>query len=178
MMTSVVERRLFLQGIVLIACASMPSLSMATPKKSPAGNPADVISAIYRRTIKDGGGNFVWQEAADRPHFLSKALVALWAKADALTPTGEGPGGFDFITDTNGLTIGSFKSVLEKSDAERAVVAVTIGYKEKTAVDKGRHVLRYDLVREDAAWKVDNIKTTTWDLRRMLADYVATAGKG
>ena len=134
------------------------------------------ISAIYKRTVKEGGGDFVYGEAADRPHYLTKSIVALWAKADAATPEGdEGPGGFDFLTDTNGMTIASFRAAPEKRDATSARIAVTLGYKEKDALHKGPPVLHYDILIEDGAWKIDDIHAKGWELRKLLTDFIAVS---
>ena len=55
-------------------------------------DPASIITAIYTRAAKgkgDGGGAFIIENDAAKAKYLSKSLVALWARADAHTPKGD-----------------------------------------------------------------------------------------
>jgi hypothetical protein len=168
-----IDRRLF----VTVAAIAGPATSLfAAARATSPGDPLSFISAVYKRTVKEGGGNFVYGEAANRSRYLTKSLVELWAKADAATPEGdEGPGGFDFLTDTNGMTIASFRAAPEKRDATSARIAVTLGYKEKDALHKGPPVLHCDLLIEDGAWKIDDIHAKEWELRKLLTDFIAVS---
>jgi hypothetical protein len=145
---------------------------------APIADPLAFINAIYRRAVKEGAGNFIWDDAKSRPQYMTKSLVALFAKTDAATPKGdEGPLDFDFPTDTNGLTLGSFKAALEKREAEKAIVAVTIGYKEKDPDAKTPHVLRYDLLLEDGHWRIDDTRSKDWTLRQILEQFLTDVKK-
>ena len=171
-----IDRRGLLSRVAALAVALSAARALARPAAGE--SPLAFVSAIYRRAVKEGAGNFVWSEAADRPRFMTKSLVALFAKTDAATLEGdEGPGGFDYVTDTNGLTIASFKAALERQEGPKAVVAVTLGYKEKDVSRKKPVVLRYDLVVEDGQWKVDDIREEDWALRKLPTDFVVTQKK-
>ena len=78
-----------------------------------ADDPAGILTAIYTRAAKgkgDGGGAFVIEDKAAKAKYLSKSLVALWAKADAHTPKGDGgPIGFDPVTNSQDPDVKSFK---------------------------------------------------------------------
>ena len=167
--------------------ASLTGLTVATEiggarAQSPAsGDPVAVITAIYSRAAKgkgDGGGGFVIENKAAKARYLSKSLIALWAKADAHTPKGDvGPVDFDPVTNSQEPDVKSFKVEAEKLEAERALVAVTIaghGAPRKPA----DQIVRYDLVREGKDWKIDDIKGASdgepWSIRAMLADALKT----
>lgn len=154
-------------------------LAAATPAfaQAPAPNdPAAILTAIYTRAAKgkrDGGGAFIIENKAAKAKYLSKALVALWAKADAHTPKGDvGPVDFDPVTNSQEPDVKSFKVDAEKMEADKAVITVTItGHRnDRKPADQ---VVRYDFVRE-ANWKIDDIKGSSdgeaWSIRKMLVD--------
>src|SRR5690242_355896 len=147
-------RRSFIAASIFVAAP--PAFAQA-----PADDPTSILPSIYTRAAKgkgDGGAGFVTENKAAKAKYLSKALVALWAKADAHTPKGDvGPIDFDPVTNSQEPDVKSFKVEAEKLDAERAVIAVTItghGTPRKAA----DQIVRYDLVREGNDWKVDDIK--------------------
>ena len=167
--------------------ASLAGLSLATEfcgarAQSPApGDPVAIITAIYSRVAKgkgDGGGGFVIENRAAKSKYLSKSLIALWAKADAHTPKGDvGPVDFDPVTNSQDPDVKSFKVEAEKLEADRALIAVTMtGHgTQRKATDQ---IVRYDLVREGKDWKIDDIKGASdgepWSIRAMLADALKT----
>src|SRR5713226_5380948 len=160
-------------GLIAAAC-SRPALAAAP---SP-DDPSAIITAIYTRAAKgkgDGGGAFIIENKAAKAKYLSKALVELWAKADAHTPKGDvGPVDFDPVTNSQEPNVKSFKVVPEKLDADKAVVAVTIsgrGAQRPKSVD---NTIRYNLVRDAGQWKIDDINGASdgeaWSIRGMLTD--------
>jgi hypothetical protein len=111
-----------------------------------------------------------------RTKYLSKSLVALWAKADVRTRKGDGgPVGFDPVTNSQDPDVKSFKVAAEKQAADKATVAVTIESHQQEAranpVDK---TIRYDFVHEAGQWKIDDIKGAVdggpWSVRALLVD--------
>jgi hypothetical protein len=67
-------------------------LGAPSPTPPTANDPVAIINAIYARVAKgkgDGGGGFVIENKAAKARYLSKALIELWAKADAHTPKGD-----------------------------------------------------------------------------------------
>src|ERR1019366_9224391 len=124
----ITRRALAMTGVIglLATAASRPALTAP----SSANDPLAIVNAIYARAAKgkgDGGGGFVIESKAAKAKYLSKSLVALWAKADAHTPKGDvGPVDFDPVTNSQESDVKSFKVEAEKLDADKAVIAVTI----------------------------------------------------
>ena len=172
------RRTLISTGLAgLFAATTAPAL--AEPA-SPA-DPVAILTAIYARVAKgngDGGGAFVIENKAAKAKYLSKSLIALWAKADAHTPKGDvGPIDFDPVTNSQDPDVKSFKVAAEKLEADKAAVAVTISghTPRKTPADE---VVHYDFAREGNAWKIDDIKGSddgqAWSIRGMLEESLKT----
>ena len=89
---------------LLASAIARPALAAAAL----ANDPLSILTAIYTRAAKgkgDGGGAFVIENKAAKAKYLSKSLVALWAKADAHTPKGDvGPVDFDPVTNSQDRT--------------------------------------------------------------------------
>jgi len=167
----VTRRKLIVSGAAGLLAAAMPHTMSA------ADDPASILTAIYTRVAKgkgDSGGTFVIQKAA-RTKYLSNALAALWAKADARTRKGDsGPVDFDPVTNSQDPDVKAFKVAAEKQDASKATIAVTIESHQRDArqnpADKS---IRYDFVQEAGQWKIDDIKGAVdgspWSARALLA---------
>src|ERR1700722_3232685 len=104
-----ITRRAIFSGCATVVLAG--ALSRRTLAASP-DDPLAIINAIYARAAKgkgDGGGGFIIENKAAKAKYLSKALVALWAKADAHTPKGDvGPVDFDPVTNSQEPDVKSF----------------------------------------------------------------------
>jgi hypothetical protein len=162
-----------------IACAILSRrwlLAMGLALSLPSGaslaaarDPLAVLTEIYRDAVKGEGPS--WIDAAGRPKYLSKSLIALWAKSDKKTPPGdEGPVDFDLVCDTNGLSLAGFSLKVKKQDERTATIAATLAYSAGD-VSPGATIVTYDLVREDGQWKIDELRgsgPTVWSLRNML----------
>lgn len=153
-----VDRRTF---VAMIALAPLASAAEA----GSANDPIAAMTAIYRREIK--GDSALQTDKAERDRELSKAFAALWAKVDAQTPKGEEAIDFDVVADTNGLTLTGFSLKLEKRTATTATVAATLSYQEPNPRLQPS-IVRYDLVLEGGAWKIDEIRGLNWSVRAML----------
>jgi hypothetical protein len=82
--TMLTRRALILSGVAVLAA----TISHEAPAAPAPADPAAILTAIYTRAAKgkgDGGGTFVIENKAAKAKYLSKSLVALWAKADART---------------------------------------------------------------------------------------------
>src|ERR1700741_4922712 len=162
----ITRRSLVLTSLLI---ATDAPLSRAEPATS--DDPVAIVTAIYTRAAKgkgNSGGGFVIDSKVAKAKYLSKALIALWAKADAHTPKGDvGPVDFDPVTNSQDPSVRSFKLETEKLDADKALIAITLD----EPADK---VIRYAFVREPTGWKIDDIKGaadgTPWSLRDMLTD--------
>ena len=160
-----------------IAASLLAAATPAFAQTAAANDPASILTAIYARAAKgkgDGGAGFVTENKAAKTRYLSKALVTLWAKADAHTPKGDvGPIDFDPVTNSQEPDVKSFKVDAEKTEADKATLAVTIaGHRnDRKPADQ---IVRYDFVREADGWKIDDIKGSSdgeaWSIRKMLAD--------
>jgi hypothetical protein len=169
------------RSVVLAAAAALlaglpQGTALAVPPAS--NDPLAIVNAIYARAARgkgDGGGGFVTNSRATRAKNLSKSLAALWIKADAHTPKGDvGPVDFDPVTNSQEPDVKSFAVTLEKSDADKATVAVTITGANAPRAKAADGVIRYDFVRDAAQWKIDDIRGAEdgkpWSLRGMLSD--------
>jgi len=171
----ITRRTLVLTGATGLAAAVSPPVLAAPPSPN---DPVAIIQAIYARAAKgkgDGGGAFVIENQAAKAKYLSKALVELWAKADAHTPKGDvGPVDFDPVTNSQEPNVKSFKVVPEKLDADKAVVAVTISGRGAPRPKSVDNTIRYNLVRDAGQWKIDDINGASdgeaWSIRGMLTD--------
>jgi Protein of unknown function (DUF3828) len=172
-----ITRRMFLlTGTAGLSAFADSRFALAAP---PAANdPVAIVNVIYARAAKgkgDGGGAFIIENKAAKAKYLSRALAALWAKADAHTPKGDvGPVDFDPVTNSQEPDVKSFSVVAEKLETDEAVIAVSIAghgaAREKTA----DNTVRYNFVREGEQWKIDDISGASdgepWSIRGMLAD--------
>lgn len=158
-------------GLLAVAL-SQPALAAAPSPTDPAG----IITAIYTRAARgkgDGGAAFIIANKAAKAKYLSKSLVALWAKADAHTPKGDvGPVDFDPVTNSQEPDVKSFEVTVEKQDADKAVLAVIITGRNTPARKPADRTIRYAFVRDATEWKIDDIKGASdgepWSIRDML----------
>jgi hypothetical protein len=160
-----------------VAASLLAGLSPAYAESPAPSDPAAVLTAIYTRAANskgDSGGAFIIESKAAKTKYLSKALVALWAKADAHTPKGDvGPVDFDPITNSQEPDVKSFKIDAEKMEADKATMAVSIaGHRnDRKPADQ---IVRYDFVREANSWKIDDIRGSSdgesWSIRKMLGN--------
>src|ERR1700721_964122 len=150
------------RALISTAMTGLLTSAMARPAlaEPPSPDPVAILTAIYTRAAKgkgDGGGAFVIENKMAKARYLSKSLVALWAKADAHTPKGDvGPVDFDPVTNSQEPDVKSFKTVAEQLEADKAVIAVTIKGNTPRAkpID---NTIRYSFVRDDDLWKIDDI---------------------
>ncbi|CCE11958.1 conserved exported hypothetical protein [Bradyrhizobium sp. STM 3843] len=163
---------------LLLATATTLAASSVLARTPVANDPVAILTAIYGRAASgkgDGGGAFIIESKAAKAKYLSKSLIALWAKADAHTPKGDiGPVDFDPVTNSQDPDVASFKVTTEKIEADKATLAVVFAGHRKDRKDEAEQVIRYDFVREADKWKIDDIKGAiegqAWSIRALLAD--------
>lgn len=131
-----------------------------------------LVDSIYALELADERRDWQWSD--ERSDYLSQSLIELWTRANAAQPEDDelGPVEADIVTDTNGMMLGSYRAVVERADARSATIAVTLIYAD-AAPDQEPGLIRYELVAENAAWKIDDIHSASWDLRQMLENYIA-----
>jgi hypothetical protein len=167
----------------LITSVAAGLLAAAVSHPAPAAppslaDPAGIITAIYARAARgkgDGGGAFIIENKAAKSKYLSKSLVALWARADAHTPKGDvGPVDFDPVTNSQEPDVKSFTVATEKQNADKADIAVTITGRNTPPRKPADRTIRYEFVRDGSEWKIDDIKGASdgepWSIRGMLTD--------
>jgi hypothetical protein len=186
-MTALTTRRSFMTGagMLLVATGSAfaatgknakrPRQKRRIAREPENLDPTAIVNGIYKRAIKDVDGRVVTLSFAkgDRRINFSAALVALWAKVDAKSKGDEdvGPIDFDPVTNSQGVTVKSFVVATENQDEASTTLAVTIETTEtrETAEDK---TVRYDFVREDGRWRIDDIRGTVagkpWSIKQLL----------
>ena len=168
----ITRRELILSGAAGLLAATLPNAAPA------ADDPAGIITAIYTRAAKgkgDTGGAFVFENKAAKANYLSKSLIALWAKADARTRKGDvGPVDFDPVTNSQDPDVKSFKVAVEKQEADKATIAVTIDGHQGSRIKPADGTIRYDFVRDAGQWKIDDIRGSAegkpWSIRGLLVD--------
>jgi hypothetical protein len=158
--------------------ASQPATSQpATSAPGASEDPVAILNGIYTRAAKgkgDGGAGFVIENKAAKAKYLSKSLIDLWARADDNTPKEDVPPiDFDPLTNSQEPDVKSFSVVTEKLEADTAVITVTISGRMPRAKPSD-HIIRYNYVREDGKWKIDDISGTidgeAWSLRDILKE--------
>jgi hypothetical protein len=112
----------------------------------------------------------VWLHARSRPRWLSASLIRLWAAADAKVAPGDmGPPGFDPVSNSQDPMVRAPTVAVEKEDGRTATVAATFRSHNRKSI-----TVRYDLVRERGAWKIDDIRGTVdgteWSIRKLLRE--------
>ena len=170
----VTRRKLILSGATGLLAATLQRAALAAPD-----DPVGIVTAIYTRAAKgkgDGGGGFVIENQAAKAKYLSKSLVALWAKAVARTPKGDvGPIDFDPVTNSQDPDVKSFRLAAEQQGAGKATVAVTIeSHQREARANAADKTIRYDFVQEAGQWKIDDIKGAVdgspWSVRALLVN--------
>ena len=166
------------RSLVLTSLLIATEASLARAETAIVDDPTAIVTAIYIRAARgkgDGGGGFVIENKQAKAKYLSKSLIALWAKADAHTPKGDvGPVDFDPVTNSQEPDVKSFKVDAEKLETDKALIAVTIASRNTPPRKVADRTIRYDFVREPAGWKIDDIKSASdgeaWSIRAMLTD--------
>jgi len=164
----------------LPALLAMRDLSIAHAAPPAASDPVGIVTDIYSRVIKgkgDQGGGFVIDTKAAKVKYLSKPLIALWARADAATPKDEvGAIDFDPVTNSQDPDVKSFTLATEKLDPAKATIAVTLTSHRADRTNPADNVIRYEFAHEGDTWKIDDIKGavdgTPWSIRALLTQYL------
>ena len=146
-----------IRGALLMMSLFMASFGVAFAE---AGGPLALITEVYGTAGPSGHYQqplAIFAEAALREQYLSKGLRAALAEMDKRTPEGDIPNlDFDVVSDSQDPDVHDLRISTESETPEKAVVVATF----KSHDDAERTVLRYDLVQEDGAWKVNNVEAS------------------
>ena len=111
----------------------------------------------------------IFTDAGLRERYLSKRLRAALAEMDERTPQGDVSNiDFDIVSDSQDPDVRDLKISTQSESAGQAVVIADF----KSHEDAERTVLRYDLVREDGAWKIHNVAASGkshWRVSEIIA---------
>jgi hypothetical protein len=151
--------------VLLLAATAAPAVARAAGENSP----ADVVTAIYRIYAGPKGdyqsGNLDDKRVAA---YLSKSLRAALRAMDARSRKLNEPIlDFDPVTDSQDPQV---EKLTIAAEGDAAAVATFFSGDVK-------HVIRYSLVREDGAWKVDDIAGGAGDETFDLRDIIKPARK-
>jgi hypothetical protein len=164
------SRRLLL---ALTFSAAIP-LSPA-PALAQGPSPAAIVKSIYGKRDPYGAAAAI-QLRGPRGRALSKSLAALWKRSDDATPAEDEPvPGFDIASNSQDREIARVEVKVEKRDAARATVAAKLFNKGlRIKYPASDDIVRYDFVRENGRWRIDNIRSTIdgkeWTIRGLLAE--------
>ena len=170
--------RFFLLAAVLAALLG-PPLAVAFAAGADAGR---FIESIYAHGHEDAVAS-QWSNAGKRGAWLSRDLTALWSRSDARARKSKDElGALDFDIGTNSQLgweafMGFTVNIVSQGDG-RAVVNVRLENAPDTAARKfdSDNVIRYDLVEEGGAWRIDDVGSTVdgkpWSLREILKAYL------
>jgi len=166
-----ISRRAVLAAIVVLTFSPPHAEAMVAPQ------PASIIASIYKGTLRTHGmAGALWLDPRDRQATLSKALVALWAKADAAAKKrGDeiGPIDWDVTTNSQGMKVKSFALKTENGDATHVVVVATLVPDNWLRKSPDENIIRYHFILESSRWKIDDIRgpndAETGSLKDLLA---------
>jgi hypothetical protein len=157
--TSALSRRNVSSFIVFAALAGASRAAFAA-----GDGPSDVVAAIYKAAAGPGrkydDGTSVFFDPVGRRRFLSKNLQAELKAMEKRTPKGDEPDlDFDPVCACNDPSVLDLKITTESQTDTQAVVVASF----QSHDEKDRIVLRYLLVKENGAWKVDDVISTGKD---------------
>jgi hypothetical protein len=125
-----------------------------------AGGPAALITEVYGAAGPSGHYRqplAIFVEAGLREKYLSNGLRAALAEMEKRTPEGDISNlDFDVVSDSQDPDVHDLRISAENETPEKAVVVANF----KSHDDAERTVLRYDLVQEDGAWKINNVEAS------------------
>lgn len=168
----------FVTRIALAAALALSAFTAPLAAQT-AREPEAIVRWLYQATMK------TQNQAVPSPfdtnnkkrQLLTQSLDTLWKRADKkVNPKGEDHGAieFDVVSNSQDPSIKSFSLKTESRDSQRATVAANFTSVYGSAREKRvvRQVARYDLLRENGAWKIDNVRLTIegkpWEMRAFL----------
>ena len=137
-----------------------------------AEGPAALITEVYG--VAEPSGHYqqplaIFVQASLRERYLSKRLCAALADMDKRTPAGDVPNiDFDVVSDSQDPDVHDLKITTASESAVKAVVVADF----KSHKDSERTALRYELVQEDGAWKIDDVAASGkshWRVSEIIA---------
>jgi len=151
----------------LAACSRQEEAKTDAETPPPAPDPASVIRPLYDRYLTPD---------AEFPEFRDQApwSAGLWALLEAMTARAEAINepilDFDPLIDAQDYQLTNINVVTE------AIAAGSHATVRASFANAGRPTeVVYDMIWENDGWRVDNIRTSNWDLRQIAAAPSANA---
>ena len=161
---------------VVVAFALVPCLSArAAPQR--VRDPFAILADIYRREQTGDFEGAFGLDPRERRAYLSKALIDLWARADAkIEPGDAGPIDWDVTTNSQGMEVGGYRVAVAQQDTAHMNLVVTLTAKtpwlRKTPDE---NVVRYHFIRENGRWVIDDIRPANDEPEKGLKSLLARA---
>jgi len=157
--------------LIALACSAAVS---SGPAFADGPDPAAIVKSIYGKRDPYGAAESVAMRAKHR-RALSKSLAALWKRSDDSTPKEDEPvPGFDISANSNAREVSWAEVKVERQDATRATVAAKLFSKDFVNKNPSDDIVRYDFVRENGRWVIDNIRSTVdgkvWTIKGLLTE--------
>lgn len=169
-MTQISLLRTIPSALFLMVCAMT---SPASAQK--AAEPEAIVKSFYEAVMTNTDGGFGVNDE-DRK-ILTKSLRKLWNDADMkVNPKGEDVGAIDFdiVSLSQDPNVSSYSVKTEKRDERSASIAASFTIGPQNIKSGKKEVVRYDFLREDGEWKVDNVRAVIekkpWSLRGSLQE--------
>jgi hypothetical protein len=158
------QRRSFVIGAASIALAACSQEQARTPEANAGANvpdPAAAIQPVYDPYLTEGATFPEFREQAPWSTDLWVQLEAMSARSQAM---GEPILDFDPLIDAQDYQLSDL-NVTTDAVVENSHATVRASFNNN---GQPAEVL-YDLIWENGAWRVDNIRTSNWDLRQIAA---------
>jgi len=166
-----ITRRL-LVAFVLLRCVP----AIAAPRVR---DPFAILADIYRREQTGDYEGAFGLDPRERRVYLSKALIDLWARADARVEPGDaGPIDWDVTTNSQGMEVGGYRVAVASQGAARMSLIVTLTAKTPwLRKSPEENVVRYHFIGENGRWVIDDIRGANDDADTGLKSLLTRAAK-
>jgi hypothetical protein len=164
-------------SLARITFAALCLLASIAPLAAQTREPESIVKALYDTTIrnmdKPTPPPFGWNNK--KRQLLTTSLDTLWKRADKkVNPTGRELGviDWDLVSNSQDPSVKSFVLKTESRDDQRATIAATFTIGDNHTHSGQKETVHYDFLRENASWKIDNVRLTIegkpWALRPHL----------
>ena len=157
----------------LLAMAALSCVVVRTAGAQVPGTPDQIVAELYRRCVVNGEWNSLLFDKAGRRSVLARELWQAMDKADRQTAQGEA-GWADFDPVSNSDDPGVYDPQFSVLAQGVNTASVRASFRYAADPHSQKLEVRYELVREDGAWKIANIHGRSaagdpeWSLREML----------
>lgn len=173
------DRRAFLLTAAFAVSAFSPAMAQSPIPPAHIQTPEAIVRWIYIQATnrdKDGqqNGGTIFGKGGPSVRLFSSAFMREWNAAQArLKKSGDMGLDFDPVSNSQDPAIGKTDIRLESKSEDRTTIAVTFGSLHDPRAKP--QTVRYDFVRTEAGWKIDNIRGAVendpWSLRALMKEW-------